>query len=106
MARRKVEEVDVGRVELDIEAILDSLEDRSLVDVVVASVDDADSSGPAFLGRTDSCPKDPFASSTSVAEPQLAMYFLTGSTVSTRRGGRSPQCLPTACPALWLHCRL
>jgi hypothetical protein len=45
-----------GWVELDVKAILDALQDCGLVDIVVASVDDTDSLGPAPLGCADGCP--------------------------------------------------
>lgn len=55
-------------MEVDIKSIFDALEDCSLVDIVVASVYDANGFGPAFLCCTDGCPEDSFAAAASVAE--------------------------------------
>jgi hypothetical protein len=59
--------VDGRRVELDVEAVFDALEDGGLVDVVVAGVDYACCFGPALLGCSDRGPEDPFAAASCVA---------------------------------------
>jgi hypothetical protein len=59
--------VDGRRVELDIEAVFDALENGGLVDVVVARVDYACSFWPAPLGSSDGGPEDPFTAASCVA---------------------------------------
>ena len=103
VARGEVEEVDGWRMQLDVEAIFDPLEDGSLVDVVVARVDDADSLRPAFLCGSNGCPENPLAATASVARCWLEIYILRGITDGTRTGERSPQCPPTACLPCFLR---
>ena len=67
MACREVEEVDRGRVEMNVEAVLDTLEDCGLVDIVVTGIDDASSFGVALLCRTNRCPQDSFTAAASIA---------------------------------------
>jgi hypothetical protein len=43
-------------VEVDVEAILDTLEDLFLGDFVIARVDNANGFRPAFLSCADRCP--------------------------------------------------
>jgi hypothetical protein len=66
VARREVEEVDCRWVEVDVEAVFDTLENCGLVDIVVARVYYADSFWPALLCRTDRCPEDSFTTAASV----------------------------------------
>jgi hypothetical protein len=49
VAGREIEEVDGGRMELDVEAVLDTLEDCNLIDIMIARIDYADSFRPALL---------------------------------------------------------
>jgi len=59
--------MDGRRVEVDVEAVLDTLEDCGLVDVVVARVDYTECFRPALLGRPNGCPEDSLAASSCVA---------------------------------------
>ena len=59
--------MDGRRVEVDVEAVFDALEDCRLVDVVVARVDYAYGFRPAPLGCSDGGPEDPFAAASCVA---------------------------------------
>ena len=67
MASGEVDEVDGGRMQVDVEAVFDAPEDGVFVDVVVAGVDDAEGAGPAFLGCADGGPEDALPASTGVA---------------------------------------
>ena len=53
-------------MEVDVEAVFDSEEDVVLIDVMVASVDYAFCSRPAFLRGSDCSPEYSFASSASI----------------------------------------
>lgn len=66
MARGKIEEVYSGRVELDVEAILNTLKNRSFVDIVIAGVDNTYGFGPALLSCSDGRPEDSLAASASI----------------------------------------
>jgi hypothetical protein len=59
--------VDGWRVEVDVEAVLDTFEDCEFVDVVVAGVDYACGFRPALLGCSDGGPEDSFAASSCIA---------------------------------------
>lgn len=106
VARGEVEEVDGWRMQLDVEAISDPFEDGSLVDVVVARVDDADSLRPALLCGSDGCPENSLAATASVARCRSDICIRRGITDGTRTGGRSPQYPPTACLPCFLPCHL
>ena len=67
VAGTEVEEGETRGVEGDVEAVLDVCDDGVLVDVVVASVDYAESFGVAFLGCADGCPEDSFSTSSCIA---------------------------------------
>jgi hypothetical protein len=56
VACTREDEVDGRRVEVDVEAVLDTLDDLFFGDLMVARVNDADSFRPAFLGCADCCP--------------------------------------------------
>ena len=56
MACSQEDEVDGRWVEVDVEAIFDTLYDVFFGDLVVARIDDAGSFRPAFLGCADCCP--------------------------------------------------
>lgn len=66
--------MDFRRIEVDVEASLDTLEDCSLVDIVVAGVDNAGGLGPALLRCSNGSPKDPFASTASVTRGTVSIY--------------------------------
>ena len=75
MACREIEEVHCRWVKVDVEACLDTLEDCSFVDIVVAGIDNTGSLGPALLCGSNSRPQDSFAAAASI----------TGGTVSRCR---------------------
>jgi hypothetical protein len=56
VTRGRENEVNRGRVEVDVEAIFDTLEDLLLGDFVIACVDNTGGFRPAFLDRADRCP--------------------------------------------------
>lgn len=72
MSLAEVEEDEGVRMEADVEAVVDALEDLLLVYIVVTCVDYADCVGPGLLGRTDCCPQNAFAAASSVAINNLA----------------------------------
>lgn len=76
MARCKVEEVNRWRVEMDVEAILDTLEDRRLVNIVVASVYYTNSFRPALLCRTNCCPKNSFTAAAGVTADTISILYV------------------------------
>ena len=55
-------------MEVDVEALIDSLEDVVFERVVVAGIDGADSVRPALLGSFDCSPEDALTATASIAE--------------------------------------
>ena len=90
VAGTEVEEGETRGVEGDVEAVLDVCDDRVLVDVVVASVDYAESFRVAFLGCADGCPEDSFAASSCIAVSIVSVLSLGHSECWYQKGWKKP----------------
>jgi len=55
------------RVQLDVEAVLDTLKYGSFIDIVVTGIDYTGSLWPAFLVCSNGCPEDSFAAASRIA---------------------------------------
>lgn len=104
MAGRKVEEVDRWRVEVNVEASLDTLEDSSLVDIVVAGVDDAGSLRPALLGGSNSCPEDSLAAAACITVCGSVWPGILFQVMSYQNGWKKPT-MPSHCLSCWSRTR-
>lgn len=96
MASCEIEEVNRWRVQVDVEAVLDTLKDCSLVDIVVAGIDDAGSFRPTLLCCTNRCPENSFAAAASVAT-YLVNIVISGFEESQYQNGWKKPTMPSHC---------
>lgn len=104
MACREVEKVDRRWVEVDVEAGLDTLENCSLVNVVVTGVDNAGGLRPALLRCSNGCPEDSFAATARVARFMSGRLYISLRVIAYQNGWKKPT-MPSHCLSCLLPTR-